>query len=71
MKRVLFFVFCFLILQITCRQIFAQSPPIVVVSESGFPSGDSAVASSQQLSGWVPGARRTGYEKVSALSGSV
>jgi hypothetical protein len=66
MKPVRYFVFCFLIFLITCLQIFAQTPPIVVFRESGFPSADSAVASFQQLSELVPGARQASVEQLSA-----
>ena len=43
---------------------------VVILAEPGFPAADSAVASPQQLAGWVPGAQLASVEQLRQLLNS-
>ncbi len=47
-----------------------DKPSVVVLAEPGFPAADSAVASPQQLAGWVPAAQLASVEQLRQLLNS-
>ena len=47
-----------------------QDKPVVILAEPGFPAADSAVASPQQLAGWLPAAQLASVEQLRQLLNS-